>query len=92
MDHKRKPKASVNSKQIVQKRRVFSECRKKKGTQAKVAEENGISTVYVRMIENGTFTPGRDLMFRFSSYFEQPTEKLFPDYFEGLVNHALSDN
>ncbi|MGF9644079.1 helix-turn-helix transcriptional regulator [Paenibacillus sp. MABNS29] len=68
-----------------QKRQFFSECRKQKGTQAKVAEDNNISTVYVRMIENGTFTPGRDLMFRLSKYFVQPAEKLFPDYFEGFL-------
>lgn len=61
------------------KRAFFSECRKKVGTQAHVAQENNISTVYLRMIENGTFTPGRDLMFKLSRYFKQPIEKLFPD-------------
>jgi len=64
------------------KRELFSQLRKKKGTQAKVASENGISTVYLRMIENGTYTPGRDLMFRLSDYFGVPVEKLFPDYFK----------
>ncbi|NOV01374.1 helix-turn-helix transcriptional regulator [Paenibacillus planticolens] len=64
------------------KRFYFSTCRKKVGTQAKVASENNISTVYLRMIENGTFTPGRDLMFKLSKYFCEPVEKLFPDYFE----------
>ncbi|MFT9370141.1 helix-turn-helix transcriptional regulator [Paenibacillus polymyxa] len=64
------------------KRELFSELRKQKGTQAKVATENGISEVYVRMIENGTFTPGRDLMFRLSSYFNTDATKLFPDYFK----------
>jgi len=54
------------------KRELFSQLRKKKGTQAKVASENGISTVYLRMIENGTYTPGRDLMFRLSDYFGVP--------------------
>jgi len=49
-----------------------------------VATELGISTVYVRMIENGTFTPGRDLMFKISGYFDQPIEKLFSDYFDKL--------
>jgi len=74
------------------KRLVFAECRKKKGTQSKVAKELGISAVYVRKIENGTHTPGRDLMFRFSKYFGLPAETLFPDYFEGLVHDAHSDN
>jgi hypothetical protein len=44
------------------------------------------------MIENGTFTPGRDLMFKLSKYFGHPAEKLFPDYFERLLSHAKSDN
>ena len=66
------------------KRKLFYECRKSKGTQSTVATELGISTVYVRMIENGTFTPGRDLMFKISGYFDQPIEKLFSDYFDKL--------
>lgn len=68
-------------KEKPRKRHFFYSCRKKKGTQAKVACDLGISTVYLRMIENGTFTPGRDLMFRLSNYFGEPVEKLFPDYF-----------
>jgi transcriptional regulator with XRE-family HTH domain len=64
-----------------QKRLCFSECRKDKGTQKLVAEENDISEVYVRMIENGTFTPGRDLMIKFSKYFNRSIEELFPDIF-----------
>lgn len=64
------------------KRELFSRLRKERGTQAKVASDIGISTVYLRMIENGTFTPGRDLMFRLSNYFGVPVEDLFPDYFE----------
>ncbi|MCR8633442.1 helix-turn-helix transcriptional regulator [Paenibacillus radicis (ex Xue et al. 2023)] len=63
------------------KREYFSLCRKTKGTQKKVAVEIKISTVYLRMIENGTFTPGRDLMFKLAEYFNEPLEKLFPDYF-----------
>jgi len=63
------------------KRELFSQLRKEKGTQAKVASDNGISTVYLRMIENGTYTPGRDLMFRLSNYFGISAEELFPDYF-----------
>ncbi|MGM1023477.1 MAG: helix-turn-helix transcriptional regulator [Bacillota bacterium] len=64
------------------KRELFSVLRKQKGTQAKVAAENGISEVYVRMIENGTFTPGRDLMFRLASYFNTDATELFSDYFK----------
>lgn len=64
------------------KRELFSELRKKKGTQAKVAADNEISEVYVRMIENGTFTPGRDLMFRLATYFNTDVTELFADYFK----------
>ncbi|TKJ06188.1 helix-turn-helix transcriptional regulator [Bacillus cereus] len=75
------------------KRHYFSECRKSKGTQKQVAFDNEISTVYLRMIENGTFTPGRDLMFRLANYFNQPVERLFPDYFESNKNYcACCDN
>jgi Predicted transcriptional regulators len=73
---------------MAHKREFFSECRKKKGTQKIVAQENNISEVYLRMIENGTFTPGRDLMFQLSRYFQEPIEKLFPDYF----HHCLTKN
>jgi transcriptional regulator with XRE-family HTH domain len=66
---------------MVNKRELFQKLRKAKGTQAEVAKQNGISAVYLRMIENGTFTPGRDLMFRLANYFESPVEILFPDYF-----------
>lgn len=76
---------------MAHKRHYFKNCRKQKGTQSKVAEDNNISTVYVRMIENGTFTPGRDLMFRLANYFKQPAEVLFPDYFDRLINHAQND-
>lgn len=73
---------------MTKKRQYFAECRKIKGTQADVAAANGISTVYLRMIENGTYTPGRDLMFRLAAYFNEPAEKLFPDYFDQAVKHA----
>lgn len=66
---------------MTKKRPFFAQCRKAKGTQSKVAEDLGISTVYVRLIENGTFKPGRDLMLRFSRYFGEPLELLFPDLF-----------
>ncbi|MGG1649698.1 helix-turn-helix transcriptional regulator [Paenibacillus sp. NRS-1780] len=63
------------------KRSYLSNCRKEKGTQSDVAFQLGISTVYLRMIENGTFKPGRDLMIRISNYFDEPLDLLFPDLF-----------
>ncbi|MBD7967711.1 helix-turn-helix transcriptional regulator [Paenibacillus gallinarum] len=65
-------------------REIFQTCRKSKGTQSKVASDLNISTVYVRKIENGLCTPGRDLMFKFSTYFNKPIEDLFPDYFDNV--------
>ncbi len=69
------------------KRSVLSTCRKSKGTLKDVSHDLGISTVYLRMIENGTFLPGRDLMFKISIYLEKPVEVLFPDYFQNLVDN-----
>lgn len=63
------------------KRQTLASLRKEIGTQAQVASQIGISTVYLRMIENGTFTPGRDLMFKFEKFFDKSIEELFPDYF-----------
>jgi DNA-binding XRE family transcriptional regulator len=85
-------KEVIASMTASKRRQLFATCRKAEGTQAVVANEMQISTVYLRMIENGTFTPGRDLMFRFSKHFKQPVEELFPDYFKGSVSHAQSDN
>ncbi|MNC08861.1 helix-turn-helix protein [compost metagenome] len=69
---------------MAMKRKLFRECRKQIGTQSLVASELEISTVYLRMIENGTFTPGRDLMFRISQRFGKPERELFPDYFSDI--------
>nr|WP_217368961.1 helix-turn-helix transcriptional regulator [Brevibacillus sp. HB1.4B] len=75
---------------VSKKREFLSACRKAKGSQSYVANQLEISTVYVRMIENGTFTPGRDLMFKMSDYFNEPIIKLFPDYFDNnrVIKHA----
>ncbi|SLJ92782.1 MULTISPECIES: helix-turn-helix transcriptional regulator [unclassified Paenibacillus] len=66
------------------KRSLFRQCREQIGSQALVASELKISTVYVRMIENGTFTPGRDLMFRIAQHFGKTEKELFPDYFDKI--------
>jgi putative transcriptional regulator len=69
----------------VKKRERLIEFRKAKGFRENVAAELGISEVYLRMIESGAHKPGRDVMFRMSSYFEQPLEILFPDLFGDQV-------
>lgn len=65
---------------MAKRREPFSSLRKKKGIQSKVASDLGVSTVYLRMIENGTYKPGRDLMFRLAEYFEVDVYVLFPEY------------
>lgn len=52
------------------------------GSRDLVSSELGISKVYLRMLENGTFKPGRDLMLKISKYYKKPPEVLFPDLFE----------
>lgn len=72
----------------MQKRSHFKKLRLTKGTQENVAKEIGISTIYLRKIENGTLMPGRDLMFKFSNYFGENPEALFPDYFSDIPKYA----
>jgi DNA-binding XRE family transcriptional regulator len=74
---------------MTKKRVFFAECRRKKGTQKAVANEIGISEVYLRMIENGTFTPGRDLMFKLCEYFNEPIINLFPDLYQNLKSRVI---
>ncbi|WP_213524244.1 helix-turn-helix transcriptional regulator [Paenibacillus sp. J31TS4] len=66
---------------MAKKRQQLITCREAKGSRDSVCSELGISKVYLRMIENGTMKPGRDLMIRFSTYYDRPLEVLFPDLF-----------
>ncbi|GEO27056.1 hypothetical protein AAC03nite_28410 [Alicyclobacillus acidoterrestris] len=66
---------------MAQRRHLLTELRKAKGTLQDVSSELGISKTYLRMIENGTHKPGRDVMIRMSNYFKQPMSALFPDLF-----------
>ncbi|EGW37074.1 helix-turn-helix transcriptional regulator [Desulfosporosinus sp. OT] len=71
-------------------RLTFKAMRKLKGTQAKVAKDVGISEIYVRKIEGGAFTPGRDLMFKLAQYFDIDEKVLFPDYFESMKRRLIN--
>ena len=64
-------------------RQYLIECRQAKGSRKQVASDLCISVIYLRMIENGTHKPGRDVMIRISKYMGQPLEALFPDLFGG---------
>lgn len=61
--------------------RLVNERNKRELTQAKVAKDVGISTVYLRKLEAGTENPGRDTMIALSVYYNVPAEELFPDLF-----------
>lgn len=76
---------------MAHKRKAFYQRRKSKGfTQEMLAKSVGKSTVYIRMIENGTFTPGRDTMFNLATHLDSTVEELFPDFFEKIqANHSL---
>ncbi|NLW90040.1 MAG: helix-turn-helix transcriptional regulator [Syntrophomonadaceae bacterium] len=47
----------------------------------KAAEDNNISTVYLRKLESGASKPGRDLMIRLEAYYGISMQELFPDIF-----------
>lgn len=64
------------------KREQLIEARVIKGkSREEVAEDLIISKTYVRMLENGTVKPGRELMIRFSKYYGLGIQVLFPDLF-----------
>lgn len=68
------------------KREELRKLREKIGSRDFVSEKLGISKVYLRMIETGSLTPGRDLLIKFGAYFDRPLEVLFPDLFNNQVS------
>jgi putative transcriptional regulator len=67
------------------KRRKLIELRKQRNlTQRQLAEELGISEVYVRKIEKGDSNPGRETMVKFQQFYQYELPELFPDIF--LIN------
>ncbi len=63
-------------------RKTLLQLRKKhKLTQQGLANELGISTVYVRKLEKGVVNPGRETLVKYESYFQVDMKKLFPDLF-----------
>ena len=67
---------------MTNRRNALIESRAAKGPRKKVATDLGISIIYLRMIENGTHKPGRDVMLRIASYLGKPLDFLFPDLFQ----------
>lgn len=64
------------------KRNELIQARKKKQEIRKVAAEGiGISEIYLRKIESGDMTPGRNAILKMCLYYNEPAEALFPDIF-----------
>ena len=53
-------------------------------TQKQVAEVLNISAIYVRKIEKGDRTPGRDVLFKFEKLYATPVRDLFPELFSKI--------
>jgi putative transcriptional regulator len=65
----------------VKRERLIKERKKKKLSQAELADKLEISEVYVRKIEAGTVKPGRDTMLKFEQFYGIGIKTLFPDIF-----------
>lgn len=50
-------------------------------TQQELADELGISAIYVRKIEKGVVKPGRETLIAYEAFFEKSMKDLFPDIF-----------
>jgi len=75
------------------KREKLINLRKSKGlTQEKMAKEIGISTVYVRKIENGDVDPGRNTLLKYQKFFNEDASTLFPDIFFSIRDKKLIKN
>lgn len=69
--------------------RLTKERTKRNMDRGQVALDLNISEVYVRKLEAGTVKPGRDLMFRFATYYKVSERKLFPDIFFSMNDKKL---
>ncbi len=67
------------AKEPRQKRELFKQLRRAKGTQDKVGLAVGVTGTMIRYIENGYATPSGKLMIKLSNYFGVPVNDLFPD-------------
>ncbi|MGN7457864.1 helix-turn-helix transcriptional regulator [Paenibacillus pasadenensis] len=77
---------TVKAKSKAPPRSELRRLREERGPRERIADDLEISKVYLRMIETGQLTPGRDLLIRFGVYFDRPLDELFPDLFEGQVS------
>lgn len=61
-------------------------------TQQELAKKLGISTVFVRKIENGDANPGRETMLKYEFFFKKDMRELFPDLFLNQDDKKLIKN
>lgn len=72
--------------------RLTHERKKRNKSRTETAYELGISEVYVRLLENGTANPGRDMMIRISKYYGLEVDVLFPDLFAAINDKEIIKN
>jgi len=59
--------------------RLITERKKLKLTQAQLADQVGVSTSAIGLLESSRMKPGFELSLRLQEFFNQPFEILFPD-------------
>ncbi|MHA3065760.1 helix-turn-helix transcriptional regulator [Lacticaseibacillus saniviri] len=68
-------------------RENLKELRKRAGlTQTELADELGISTIYLRKIEKGARQPSNNVAANFVEYFGVSANELFPDIYQVLID------
>ena len=63
--------------------------KKHKLTQQELAENLGISTVYVRKLEKGVVNPGRETLVKYEVFFNCDMKKMFPDLFFSVYDKKV---
>jgi transcriptional regulator with XRE-family HTH domain len=78
--------------EVMKREKLINLRKSKKLTQEKLAEKIGISTVYVRKIENGDVDPGKNTLLKYQKYFNEEASTLFPDIFFSVNDKKLIGN
>lgn len=75
--------SELGGEMMTKRTRLIEERNRMGKTQQQVAADLGVSEVYIRKLESGVSSPGRDMMIRLQRYYKSPLKKLFPDLFCG---------
>ncbi|GAE29792.1 helix-turn-helix domain-containing protein [Halalkalibacter hemicellulosilyticus] len=68
---------------------LINERSKRQLSREEVGKALGISTIYVRKIENGERNPGRETMVKFAEFYEVSERRLFPDLFDITIENNI---